>query len=159
YSVAIDYVTCTFSYFVFVFFFFFSSRRRHTRSKRDWSSDVCSSDLRFYRLSSNIPPILLGSSRQKTIKPSDSNCCFLFCWSGLSFLPGAFTSLKPIFPFGSNTNRSGNPSKHGDVSLIDKPFIFLTASLNFNSIDFSRIPNSPVPNVFKLSYARICVFA
>src|SRR2546421_5126806 len=28
------------------FFFFFSSRRRHTRSDRDWSSDVCSSDLR-----------------------------------------------------------------------------------------------------------------
>src|SRR2546428_3029865 len=27
------------------FFFFFSSRRRHTRSDRDWSSDVCSSDL------------------------------------------------------------------------------------------------------------------
>src|SRR5699024_11877256 len=25
--------------------FFVSSRRRHTRSKRDWSSDVCSSDL------------------------------------------------------------------------------------------------------------------
>src|SRR5581483_3671434 len=28
------------------FFFFFSSRRRHTRYWRDWSSDVCSSDLR-----------------------------------------------------------------------------------------------------------------
>src|SRR5690606_41958436 len=28
-----------------VFFFFFSSRRRHTRFSRDWSSDVCSSDL------------------------------------------------------------------------------------------------------------------
>src|SRR2546421_8912009 len=28
------------------FFFFFSSRRRHTRSDRDWSSDVCSSDLK-----------------------------------------------------------------------------------------------------------------
>src|SRR5690554_5993817 len=27
------------------FFFFFSSRRRHTRCGRDWSSDVCSSDL------------------------------------------------------------------------------------------------------------------
>src|SRR5439155_15739169 len=26
--------------------FFFSSRRRHTRWPRDWSSDVCSSDLR-----------------------------------------------------------------------------------------------------------------
>src|SRR5207249_7263611 len=32
--------------------FFFSSRRRHTRSKRDWSSDVCSSDLR--RLESTV---------------------------------------------------------------------------------------------------------
>src|SRR5215470_19548756 len=29
----------------FTFFFFFSSRRRHTRCYRDWSSDVCSSDL------------------------------------------------------------------------------------------------------------------
>src|SRR5207253_4615007 len=29
----------------FFFFFFFSSRRRHTRWPRDWSSDVCSSDL------------------------------------------------------------------------------------------------------------------
>src|SRR5204863_7096311 len=29
----------------FVECFFFSSRRRHTRSLRDWSSDVCSSDL------------------------------------------------------------------------------------------------------------------
>src|SRR2546422_4014093 len=28
-------------------FFFFSSRRRHTRCSRDWSSDVCSSDLPF----------------------------------------------------------------------------------------------------------------
>src|SRR5439155_2292359 len=34
--------------FVYLFFyslFFFSSRRRHTRWPRDWSSDVCSSDL------------------------------------------------------------------------------------------------------------------
>src|SRR5947207_7953745 len=33
------------SWFVF---FFFSGRRRHTRSLCDWSSDVCSSDLRFH---------------------------------------------------------------------------------------------------------------
>src|SRR3712207_5466649 len=31
-----------------VIFFFFSSRRRHTRYWRDWSSDVCSSDLLTY---------------------------------------------------------------------------------------------------------------
>src|SRR2546429_4116816 len=30
---------------VFSYCFFFSSRRRHTRCSRDWSSDVCSSDL------------------------------------------------------------------------------------------------------------------
>src|SRR5439155_7401045 len=33
------------SYFSFAGSFFFSSRRRHTRWPRDWSSDVCSSDL------------------------------------------------------------------------------------------------------------------
>src|SRR5688572_30878212 len=31
---------------IFFFFFFFSSRRRHTRFDCDWSSDVCSSDLK-----------------------------------------------------------------------------------------------------------------
>src|SRR5699024_11872044 len=40
------------SFFVFLLscYFFFSSRRRHTRSKRDWSSDVCSSDLWVFKL-------------------------------------------------------------------------------------------------------------
>src|SRR5207237_6917477 len=32
----------------FSFYFFFSSRRRHTRFKCDWSSDVCSSDLIYF---------------------------------------------------------------------------------------------------------------
>src|SRR5439155_1841955 len=36
--------------FCLSFFFFFSSRRRHTRWPRDWSSDVCSSDLERARL-------------------------------------------------------------------------------------------------------------
>src|SRR5438045_2016737 len=38
---------------MFFFFFFFSSRRRHTRCLSDWSSDVCSSDLRFRREAKN----------------------------------------------------------------------------------------------------------
>src|SRR5690625_7005204 len=33
------------SHFPIISFFFFSSRRRHTRWPRDWSSDVCSSAL------------------------------------------------------------------------------------------------------------------
>src|SRR6266850_1687877 len=34
----------------FIVFFFFSSRRRHTRLQGDWSSDVCSSDLSWWRV-------------------------------------------------------------------------------------------------------------
>src|SRR6266496_5736397 len=45
-----------------MFFFFFSSRRRHTRSLRDWSSDVCSSDLtRHIRMYAALPPSILSS--------------------------------------------------------------------------------------------------
>src|SRR5207245_5766865 len=41
-----DFRMClVFFYSMFCLFFFFSSRRRHTRCYRDWSSDVCSSDL------------------------------------------------------------------------------------------------------------------
>src|SRR2546429_4203292 len=35
----------SFRFYGHAFVFFFSSRRRHTRCSRDWSSDVCSSDL------------------------------------------------------------------------------------------------------------------
>src|SRR5207247_4115749 len=41
--------------------FFFSSRRRHTRSTRDWSSDVCSSDL----LAGLSPRLARENRRQK----------------------------------------------------------------------------------------------
>src|SRR3712207_8919891 len=45
-------------------YFFFSSRRRHTRYWRDWSSDVCSSDLppttRFVSISCESPPTIGG---------------------------------------------------------------------------------------------------
>src|SRR5438067_4031389 len=39
---------------IYIFVFFFSSRRRHTRSKRDWRSDVCSSDLVERRLAEHV---------------------------------------------------------------------------------------------------------
>src|SRR3712207_7497748 len=41
----IHYKYISYHYLFYLFFFFFSSRRRHTRYWRDWSSDVCSSDL------------------------------------------------------------------------------------------------------------------
>src|SRR5207253_3723536 len=45
----------------------FSSRRRHTRWPRDWSSDVCSSDL--YRWTKGSPPQLLWKTGSSEIMP------------------------------------------------------------------------------------------
>src|SRR6266550_8525182 len=46
--------------------FFFSSRRRHTRCSRDWSSDVCSSDLLAWRRPRRPPGVLrLGTMEAK----------------------------------------------------------------------------------------------
>src|SRR2546429_6832753 len=48
----------------FVVCFFFSSRRRHTRCSRDWSSDVCSSDL-----------------NRKARRAGHLFCPAIFCWA------------------------------------------------------------------------------
>src|SRR5699024_11629267 len=57
--------------------FFFSSRRRHTRSKRDWSSDVCSSDLCL--APSPTSPTTAASSKLKT---SWKGWCTCPKWTG-----------------------------------------------------------------------------
>src|SRR5690606_40884730 len=44
---------------VHLYIFFFSSRRRHTRFSRDWSSDVCSSDLRAHNLRAIVGTLLM----------------------------------------------------------------------------------------------------
>src|SRR3712207_9333244 len=49
--------------------FFFSSRRRHTRYWRDWSSDVCSSDLR-----SCAAPACPAAPRSTTSRPRTTSC-------------------------------------------------------------------------------------
>src|SRR5439155_10207301 len=53
--------------------FFFSSRRRHTRWPRDWSSDVCSSDLPalYQRVNVEGTVKLLESARLHAVKRSE----------------------------------------------------------------------------------------
>src|SRR5690606_41030457 len=69
-------------------FFFFSSRRRHTRFSRDWSSDVCSSDLRhlWYRCRN-----LRGGN------PDVKRTMFILTLVGLLLvsLPAAASKCKP----------------------------------------------------------------
>src|SRR5256885_3429497 len=60
----------------YFFFFFFSSRRRHTRLQGDWSSDVCSSDLKRFgsggaALKAGIDPISVNTQcHDITVYPS-----------------------------------------------------------------------------------------
>src|SRR5438067_9812902 len=52
--------------------FFFSSRRRHTRSKRDWSSDVCSSDLRCGAALTALVGVCVATGASASQTPADS---------------------------------------------------------------------------------------
>src|SRR2546429_204649 len=64
------------------FIFFFSSRRRHTRCSRDWSSDVCSSDL-----AGSDQPIFNVETMQQIVSESMSSQRFPM------ILLGAFAAL------------------------------------------------------------------
>src|SRR6266436_8946001 len=60
-------------YFSLFYFFFFSSRRRHTRCSRDWSSDVCSSDLGSFSPSCSFAgPLALFFDTVKSAMPTRS---------------------------------------------------------------------------------------
>src|SRR5699024_7002126 len=60
---------------------FFSSRRRHTRSKRDWSSDVCSSDLRKF----DSEPLGITRKHCLRVMPSGAGVSY--------FVPGSVSNL------------------------------------------------------------------
>src|SRR5256885_2595546 len=68
-------------------FFFFSSRRRHTRLQGDWSSDVCSSDLKQIRTAGRNALYLLVASALTAI---------LVILSGSSFLLGVAVALMVL---------------------------------------------------------------
>src|SRR3712207_8348322 len=68
--------------------FFFSSRRRHTRYWRDWSSDVCSSDLVAYEVLSLSLYVLCAFAR-RDLNSQESALKY--------FLLGAFSSALLLY--------------------------------------------------------------
>src|SRR3989449_9818672 len=59
---------------VVLLFFFFSSRRRHTRCSRDWSSDVCSSDLEWPGAALQRPQFSSGAEESARLSALRSYC-------------------------------------------------------------------------------------
>src|SRR5699024_11485732 len=99
--------------------FFFSSRRRHTRSKRDWSSDVCSSDLckadalpadlilhvRYYYL---IFILINQSLFNFFLKNMYSLAASYSCGTSVQ-LPSALESLTAVFDMGTGVASPPSP--------------------------------------------------
>src|SRR5699024_1886793 len=72
----LSYLSSVFVLLLIIPLFFFSSRRRHTRSKRDWSSDVCSSDLVIKALDS----IPFDMVENHSIKIHTDSACLCNCF-------------------------------------------------------------------------------
>src|SRR2546422_3055748 len=73
--------------------FFFSSRRRHTRCSRDWSSDVCSSDLGLVlgAILWVLAPQIAGFFRIPAVEPVLRTFAWTFPLAGLSLVAYAVT--------------------------------------------------------------------
>src|SRR5436309_15848708 len=56
-------------------FFFFSSRRRHTRFSRDWSSDVCSSDLIIADIGTRVVGVDVGDDSWPGVRIGSDETC------------------------------------------------------------------------------------
>src|SRR5216683_6211807 len=89
-----------------MFFFFFSSRRRHTRSDRDWSSDVCSSDL---GATSGVVAAYLPESDAREIYGSDPHVVSggVFAPHGRAIAADGGYRLSGRWPFASGCEHCG----------------------------------------------------
>src|SRR5258707_3837334 len=125
--------------------FFFSSRRRHTRYWRDWSSDVCSSDLQH-------PVTTLGTiSLSPHVSPDGSRLAFSsFSGSGWEIRMFSFDLNRMVsFPRFAGTNLSPAWSPDGSKLALSSsrsgdPEIFVADSSGAN---LHRITNSKGPDV------------
>src|SRR5699024_3759725 len=74
----------------------FSSRRRHTRSKRDWSSDVCSSELS--RAAQPLIPVLLFKNRNMVLTTLAGTVLGLAMMGVLGYMPTYLQMVHTLTP-------------------------------------------------------------
>src|SRR5215203_3144531 len=90
---------------LYMFFFFFSSRRRHTRYWRDWSSDVCSSDLPAFMASLPVAGISGTLSERMRRPPARGN---VLAKTGTTFQASALSGyVRRRYVF--SVLQNGNP--------------------------------------------------
>src|SRR5690606_3720617 len=115
--------------------FFFSSRRRHTRFSRDWSSDVCSSDLNyknvFDTISGFMRPKLSDGSFKKEFDPMDTH--------GQGFIEGNSWNYSLYVPHQPDTMIAMMGGKDAFVNRLDSLFTMELPDKYFaNTEDISR---------------------
>src|SRR5690606_15543606 len=93
--------------------FFFSSRRRHTRFSRDWSSDVCSSDLDGGRLVAAAPGYLKTNSHGEFV--FDHAWAHAYARHGLDYFP----KLLCAVPYSPVTGSRLLAPSHLQAPLLD----------------------------------------
>src|SRR5260370_5208727 len=80
-----------------VFFFFFSSRRRHTRFKCDWSSDVCSSDLNLLAATVYAQSLKLGTEQLNSFHGDSFAIAVVLHGVGSIFVGLLYGAMLPMF--------------------------------------------------------------
>src|SRR6266436_9803429 len=95
-------------------FCFFSSRRRHTRCSRDWSSDVCSSDLAHAEDSRNFEPSNQSDTDASVGVKVGAGVAWQFTKNIAMFGEYRFTHFSPEFTFRDDV--LGNATLSTDVN-------------------------------------------
>src|SRR5207247_5676465 len=101
--------------------FFFSSRRRHTRSTRDWSSDVCSSDLYYKEIGMDTEIEVLDWAKvREMFRKKAIGCCI---WPNI-------ISWRPSEEWIRTSYWSKSPNHHYENEFIDRHYEMLTSAVN-----------------------------
>src|SRR2546429_1979256 len=106
-----------------VFYFFFSSRRRHTRCSRDWSSDVCSSDLMERHTVSRLigaPPGYVGFDQGGLLTEAITKHphCVLLLDEVEKAHPDVFNLLLQVMDHGTLTDNNGRKADFRHVIIV-----------------------------------------